>query len=92
MFFRLDSSELALIILAIVGGATVAGFVGGRYLREHSASLREPFGVLQAALLGGTSWRDLASAGLVGVHDPVALSAADELFAVPQAPYAGFIF
>jgi hypothetical protein len=52
MFFTLNSWELALIILAIVGGATVAGFVGGRYLREHSAAMREPYGVLQAALLG----------------------------------------
>ncbi len=52
MFFFLDSWELAAIIFAIVGGATLAGFAGGRYLREHSASLREPYGVLQAALLG----------------------------------------
>jgi hypothetical protein len=52
VFFTLDSWELALIILAFVGGATLAGFAGGRYLREHSASMREPYGVLQAALLG----------------------------------------
>jgi hypothetical protein len=52
VFYSLDSWELAAILLAIVGGATLAGFVGGRYLREHSASLREPYGVLQAALLG----------------------------------------
>ena len=39
-------------MLAFVGGATLIGFAGGRYLREHSAVLREPFGVLQAALLG----------------------------------------
>jgi hypothetical protein len=52
VFFRLSSWELALIILAIVGGATLAGFAAGHYLREHSASLREPYGVLQAALLG----------------------------------------
>jgi hypothetical protein len=52
VFFRLSSWELALIILAVVGTATFAGFVIGRYLREHSATLREPFGVLQAALLG----------------------------------------
>jgi hypothetical protein len=52
VFYSLESWELAAIILAVVGGATLAGFVGGRYLREHSASLREPFGVLQAALLG----------------------------------------
>jgi hypothetical protein len=52
VFFRLSSWELALIILAVVGTATFAGFVIGRYLRDHSATLREPFGVLQAALLG----------------------------------------
>jgi hypothetical protein len=52
VFFRLESWQLALIILAIVGGATLAGFVGGKYLRKHSEILREPFGVLQAALLG----------------------------------------
>ena len=52
MFFRLSSWELGLIILAVVGAATLAGFATGRYLREHSATLREPFGVLQAALLG----------------------------------------
>jgi hypothetical protein len=52
MFFRLNSWELALIILAVVGTAVLAGHLGGRYLREHSSTLREPFGVLQAALLG----------------------------------------
>jgi hypothetical protein len=52
VFFRLSSWELALIIFSIVGTATVAGFAGGAYLRRHSATLREPFGVLQAALLG----------------------------------------
>ena len=52
MFFRLSSWELALIIFALVGSATLLGFVTGRYLRKHSEVLREPFGVLQAALLG----------------------------------------
>jgi hypothetical protein len=52
VFFRLSSWELALIIFSIVGTATLAGFAGGAYLRRHSATLREPFGVLQAALLG----------------------------------------
>jgi hypothetical protein len=52
MFFRLNSWELALIIFAVVGTAVLAGHLGGRYLREHSSTLREPFGVLQAALLG----------------------------------------
>jgi hypothetical protein len=52
VFFRLSSWELALIILAVIGTATIAGHVGGAYLRERSGTLREPFGVLQAALLG----------------------------------------
>ena len=52
VFFRLSSWELALILLAVVGAATLAGFAVGKYLRERSATLREPFGVLQGALLG----------------------------------------
>ena len=52
MFFRLTSWELALLIFAVTATFTLAGFTAGRYLRKHSATLREPFGVLQAALLG----------------------------------------
>jgi len=52
MFFSLPSWALALIILAVIGGATAVGYALGRYLRQHEAKLREPFGVLQAALLG----------------------------------------
>ena len=52
MFFSLPSWAVALIVLAVIGGATAAGYLTGRYLREHRATLREPFGVLQGALLG----------------------------------------
>jgi hypothetical protein len=52
MFFTLNSWELGLILLAVVVGAAALGVVAGRYLRKHSETLREPFGVLQAALLG----------------------------------------
>src|ERR1700755_2853668 len=52
MFFSLPSWAVALIVFAIVGGATAGGYVAGRYLREDHETLREPFGVLQAALLG----------------------------------------
>ncbi len=52
MFFSLSSWALALIIFAVVFGVTLAGVATGRYLRKHSATLKEPFGVLQAALLG----------------------------------------
>lgn len=51
MFFSLPSWAVALIVFAIVGGATALGYITGRYLREHHEKLREPFGVLQAALL-----------------------------------------
>lgn len=47
---------------------------------------------LGAVLLGGHNWRSLAVAGLARTDDPAALVVADRLFAVPQAPYAGFFF
>src|SRR6185503_15816500 len=46
------SLAVAVLVTAVVGGVTAAGVVLGRYLRKHSETLREPFGVLQAALLG----------------------------------------
>ena len=52
LFFRLNSLELGLILFAIVFGATAIGVVLGRLVRHRSEHLREPFGVLQAALLG----------------------------------------
>ena len=51
MFFRLNSLELGLIVFGIVLGTTLLGAFAGRHLRTR-AELREPFGVLQAALLG----------------------------------------
>lgn len=47
---------------------------------------------LGAAMLGGTTWRSLAASGLAHADDPAALEAADRLFAVPEAPFAGFFF
>jgi hypothetical protein len=52
VFFSLSSWALALIIFAVVFGVTLLGVAAGRYLRKHSAKLKEPFGVLQGALLG----------------------------------------
>src|SRR5213083_2870099 len=52
MFFSLSSWAVALALFAVVGTATVAGYAAGCYLRDHEARVREPFGVLQGALLG----------------------------------------
>jgi hypothetical protein len=52
MFFRLSSLELGLLLFGVVLGTTLVGVVVGRRLRAHADTLREPFGVLQAALLG----------------------------------------
>jgi hypothetical protein len=52
VFFRLTSVELGLLILGVVLGTTLLGVAFGRRLRAHAETLREPFGVLQAALLG----------------------------------------
>jgi predicted acetyltransferase len=42
---------------------------------------------LSAAYLGGTPWRSLVAAGRVDVCNPAAVSTAELLFAVPDAPY-----
>jgi predicted acetyltransferase len=47
---------------------------------------------LAAVLLGGATWRSLAVAGLAHTDDPAALAAAERLFAVREAPHAGFFF
>jgi hypothetical protein len=52
MFFSLPSWAVALLVFAVVGSVTAAGYAAGYYLREHQAKVREPFGVLQGALLG----------------------------------------
>ncbi len=52
MFFRLSSLELGLLVFGVVLGTTLLGVLAGRRLRAHADALREPVGVLQAALLG----------------------------------------
>jgi predicted acetyltransferase len=47
---------------------------------------------LGAALLGGTSWRSLAVAGLARTDDPAALAVIDRLFTVGDVPHAGTFF
>ena len=52
MFFRLSSLELALLLFGVVLGVTALGIFAGHRLRAHADTLREPVGVVQAALLG----------------------------------------
>jgi hypothetical protein len=52
IFFRLTSWELALLFFAAIFGATALGLFVGHRVRHLSDTLKEPFGVLQAALLG----------------------------------------
>jgi len=59
---------------------------------DRPAQLQVSVEGLAAVLLSGTTWRDLAVAGLARAHDPAALAAADQLFAWPDAPHAGFFF
>jgi hypothetical protein len=51
VFFTLDSWLLALVLAGIMFGATILGLLAGRSLSNHRETLREPFGVVQAALL-----------------------------------------
>src|SRR3954470_8040859 len=52
LFFRLTSLELALLLFAVLLGATGVGAFLGHRVRHLSDDLKEPFGILQAALLG----------------------------------------
>ncbi|OBI31503.1 GNAT family N-acetyltransferase [Mycobacterium sp. E2238] len=65
---------------------------GGAEPTERRAQLEVDVEGLAGVLLGGTTWRDLAIAGLVRADDPSAIAVADRLFAVPDAPHAGFFF
>jgi hypothetical protein len=51
VFFTLNSWQLAAVVAGIMFGATVLGLVVGRSLSHHVDALREPFGVVQGALL-----------------------------------------
>ena len=52
LFFRLSTLELGLLLFAVLLGATLLGIFLGHRVQHLSDSLKEPFGVLQAALLG----------------------------------------
>ena len=65
---------------------------GGAEQTDRRPQLRVGVAGLAAVLLGGATWRSLAVAGLARGDDPAALAAAERLFAVREAPHAGFFF
>jgi predicted acetyltransferase len=71
---------------------TVAITGDGGEQTDRPPQLRVGVAGLAAALLGGATWRSLAVAGLAHAEDPAALAAAERLFAVREAPHAGFFF
>ena len=52
LFFELSTWLLLVLIAAVVLVATAIGWIIGRAVRNRSEDLREPFSVMQAALLG----------------------------------------
>ena len=52
LFFQLSTWLLALLIFLVLAAATAVGLLAGRALRGRSEDLREPFSVMQAAILG----------------------------------------
>src|SRR4051812_3043610 len=52
LFFGLSSFVLAVVVFAILIGATAVGAFVGRSQRHRTDHLREPVGALQGALLG----------------------------------------
>jgi predicted acetyltransferase len=71
---------------------TVAITGDGAEQTDRRPQLRVGVAGLAAVLLGGATWRSLAVAGLAHAENPSVLTAAERLFAVREAPHAGFFF
>ncbi|MEE6136061.1 GNAT family N-acetyltransferase [Mycobacterium sp. 050128] len=107
-WLRVIDAERALAARSYAGDDAVTVAVNDALLPKNSASytisgdgveattrpadLHVGIEGLGAALLGGTTWRSLAVAGLARAADPATLAVADRLFAVPEAPHAGTFF
>jgi hypothetical protein len=52
LFFGLSTWILAVVLAAVMIGATLVGLVLGRRMGDSSETLREPLGVVQGALIG----------------------------------------
>jgi predicted acetyltransferase len=64
----------------------------GAEVTKRPPQLRVGVEGLASVLLGGATWRSLALAGLASSDDPGVIDRADRLFAVRDAPHAGFFF
>src|SRR4051812_34163991 len=53
LFFQLSSAALGLLLFGVLLGATGLGILLGHRVRHLSDEVKEPLGILQAALLGG---------------------------------------
>ena len=51
-FFQLSTWTLSIVLFVVIMSATALGLAVGRRVRNRSDSLSEPFGVVQAALVG----------------------------------------
>ena len=71
---------------------TVAITGDGAEQTDRHPQLRVGVAGLATVLLGGATWRSLAVAGLAHAENPSVLAAAERLFAVREAPHAGFFF
>jgi predicted acetyltransferase len=65
---------------------------GGAEPTDRRPDLNVDTAGLAAVLLGGATWRSLGAAGLARADNPAVIDVADQLFAVRDAPYAGFFF
>jgi len=52
LLFELSTAALTLLVLVVLVGTTLGAVALGRYLRDRGDGLREPLGVVQAALIG----------------------------------------
>ncbi len=52
MLFRINSFALTVVVVALVGGATVGGIATGRFIEERRGTTKESVGAAQGALLG----------------------------------------
>jgi predicted acetyltransferase len=90
-----DSGELTVAVddaLLPGNSITMSITADGVERVDRQPQVRVGVAGLGAVLLGGATWQTLSMAGLARADNPAHVAAADRLFAVTQAPHAGFFF